>query len=65
MKEWGYLTGEGKTQMYMIACLQIKVCHEHEIADLFCEVPQGRTGTRSEWDYKGTDLKSTYGRIIQ
>lgn len=51
--------------MYMIACLQIKVCHEHEIADLFCEVPQGRTGTRSEWDYKGTDLKSTYGRIIQ
>ena len=64
MKERGYLTGEGKTQMYMIACLQIKVCHEREITDLFCEAPQGRTGTRSEWDHKETDLKSIYGRIL-
>ena len=50
--------------MYMIACLQIKVCHEREITDLFCEAPQGRTGTRSEWDHKETDLKSIYGRIL-
>lgn len=32
--------------MDVIACFQIKICHEGEITDLFHKAAEGRIGTR-------------------